>query len=90
MVVFMKKDDLEQEKQMDDYYNRNRSVYLGGHGIIRVIIGFILILSGVGAEEYAMDTGGEIPSLLYITTMNMAGLLVMYWGFKAIKRTYMD
>lgn len=47
-------------------------------GMIRVVVGFILVLGGVGGMETNVDM---MPSLWYA----IAGLGVMFWGVAAMK-----
>lgn len=73
------------------YYNKKATrQYYGGSGLVRIIIGMMLVFGSVGNHDFydeclkAADcVAGDPPSLLATVLIAGVGLLFMGWGVRA-------
>ena len=58
--------------------------------MIRVVIGIVLLISGVSAEEYAIQHGYSEPSIIEILTLCLTGFALLLWGYPSFRRKLND
>jgi len=60
-----------------------KKYYLGGAGIIRVILGLCVVYGAVGNDDYAVLTGATPVPILETIGWSVLGLLISIWGVSA-------
>ena len=53
--------------------------------MIRFLIGLFIVMGAVGADDFAMQTGGPFPPLSQTLGLSLLGLALMFWGAKSFK-----
>ena len=54
-------------------------------GSIRIVVGFLIVLGAVGAEDYALEMMQDPPHLLQTLGLAVIGLGLMFSGANAMK-----
>lgn len=58
--------------------------------MIRVAIGLVLLISGVSAEDYALQYGYVEPSINQILALCLTGFALLLWGYPSFRRKLND
>jgi hypothetical protein len=54
-------------------------------GTIRIVVGFLIVLGAVGAEDYALEMMTDPPHVLQTLGLAVIGLGLMFSGATAVK-----
>lgn len=73
-----KQDRLDAEQKA---YYESKKIYLGGSGIVRIVLGIALVMGAVGAQDVAV-AAGEVASMPMKETVlySIIGIGMIAWG----------